>query len=129
MYAVYAAYNAVVLIPLSALMWVAIKRCNRVCQGRRWPRRVAVGVGLGFLSVALLPLLKFGTDWAEVVLLLTTPFWPVLEFNASIGFWFFILLTLAVATAFWSTLAYVVATLVVRVTRKSEPKVHERGTS
>ena len=31
MYAVYAAYDAVVLIPLGALMWFAVKRCNRVC--------------------------------------------------------------------------------------------------
>jgi predicted PurR-regulated permease PerM len=63
MYAVYAAYNAVVLIPLGALMWFAIKRCKRVCQGRRWPQTVAIAVALGFLSVALLPFFKFGTGW------------------------------------------------------------------
>jgi hypothetical protein len=118
-YATCVVYDAAVLTPLGALMWFAVKRCNKVCQGRRWPRRVAMAVGLGFLSVALLPFLKFGSDWAEAAFLLTTPFWPVLEFNASIGFWFFILLTLAVAAAFWSTLAYIVAALVVRVTRRS----------
>src|SRR6185312_6750004 len=59
MYAVYAAYNAVELISLVAFTWFAVKRCNRVPRGvdclqsgnRGWA---------GFLSVALLPFLKFG---------------------------------------------------------------------
>lgn len=90
---------------------------------------VAMGVGLGFLSVALLPALKFGTDWVGLWFILNFPFSFVLEFNASIGFWFYSLLSLVVATAFWSVLAYVIAGLVVRVTSKIRPKFHERGAS
>jgi hypothetical protein len=119
MYCFLGTYNIVLLAPLAGLLCFAANRSYRVSRSRTWPRAIALGFGLVFLIVALVPFAKFGAEWGLFWFSLTLPFSVLLEFNGAFGFTVSVIVATIASASFWSTFLYVIGALIVRVKRRA----------
>ena len=113
----------VIAIPVG-LIFFAASRAHRVCKSHTWPKVIALGFALVYISVTLAPFALFGSYGASVWFILTIPFSLVLEITAPMGFAAFATITTIIAASFWGTLLYGVSAIILLFRRRAATRVH-----
>ena len=113
----------VIAIPVG-LIFFAASRAHRVCKSHTWPKVIALGFALVYISVTLAPFALYGAQCGLAWYFLTIPFSIVLEITAPMGFAAFATITTIIAVSFWGTLLYVVSAIILLFRRRAATRVH-----
>ena len=112
----YAFALAVLTVLIGPMIW-AMRKANRACKSRRWPKVLALIFWTLCITVMLAPYAVFGIEWTTAWTVINLPFSMVLEMWATTGAATYISICSIVTATFWTTVVFVLSALVVRFRR------------